>query len=402
MTDPATRRQFIRAGVAAGAIGLAGCKERKGGGTQPADWGVGGQASRAASTGGIQSAEQTGAPVDVRGAIYVPTRAYNVYQMWDGYDRTVVERDVGYASSLNLNALRVWLSYEYWSQNEQSKQSLGKMLEHFVSTAESEGIRPLVGLFDPVGNEANPQTLNDRDIDSAVAVGEPGSYIVGNSDHWSGVRRYVGWFMDQYADDDRLLGISVMNEPGWNEDETRFARAMTRDVLEQRGSVPITMGATSLINSAKFADWGVDVLQFHYNFPRSPGILENLCREANELSRALDMRVWLTEWQRVRTSGGGFAGEVEGDEWAPKYRTVAPILRRAGMGNFFWSLMLKPAWTLRQRELGVINGLFHEDGAVWSRADATAIKAMSGDDSFDGEERQQKPEWMRISESDGE
>jgi hypothetical protein len=46
------------------------------------------------------------------------------------------------------------------------------------------------------------------------------------------------------------------------------------------------------------------------------------------------------------------------------------------------------------RKRGIINGLFHEDGAVWNRSDARAIKAMSGEsDVSDLEERQQWPKW---------
>jgi DNA-3-methyladenine glycosylase I len=54
---------------------------------------------------------------NVRGVVYIPVRAYNAYQMWRDYSGEVTERDFGYAKSLNFNALRLWLSYEYWLED---------------------------------------------------------------------------------------------------------------------------------------------------------------------------------------------------------------------------------------------------------------------------------------------
>ena len=43
------------------------------------------------------------------------------------------------------------------------------------------------------------------------------------------------------------------------------------------------------------------------------------------------------------------------------------------MGSFFWSLMVKPAYLTAQRPNGTFNGLFHEDGSVYSLEDYQAI-----------------------------
>jgi hypothetical protein len=336
--------------------------------------------------------------VDVRGAIYIPARAFNLYQMWKRYDPKIVERDLGYAKRVNLNALRVWLSYAWWNAD---RKDLERKFEHLLTVAEKRGIRVLVGLFDAVGAEANGETLTDRNLQTATAVSEPGDYVMEDPAHWSGVRRYVNWFMDRYRNDDRLLAISAMNEPGWSATERRFARAMFQEVANRKGSVPLSVGATSLTNSARFVDWGADVVQFHYNFPRNPEIIRQLLAEASELQQALGRPVWLTEWQRVRRSGGGFGGKIEGTEWQPNYATLAPLIRNASIGSFFWSLMVKPAWVPAQRKQGVVNGLFHEDGAVWSQKDARAIKSMSGENAFSGTERRRRPKWMRLNTSTG-
>ena len=48
----------------------------------------------------------------IKGAVYFPSRAYNAYQTWMYFDRTVIARDFGYAKSAGLNALRILTSYE--------------------------------------------------------------------------------------------------------------------------------------------------------------------------------------------------------------------------------------------------------------------------------------------------
>ena len=103
------------------------------------------------------------------------------------------------------------------------------------------------------------------------------------------------------------------------------------------------------------------------------------------MDRVTAKPVLLTEWQRLRPHALGWAEEkLAGDEWQPAYRTMAPIVQSYPLGNFFWSLMLRRAYLPPQRKNGTINGVFHEDGAVWSLADARAI---SGDERFSAEER---------------
>jgi len=52
--------------------------------------------------------------------------------------------------------------------------------------------------------------------------------------------------------------------------------------------------------------------------------------------------------------------------------------------------MLKPAYLPTQRLNGALNGIFHEDGAVYSIKDA---RAVAGDDTLEFEERKNMPEW---------
>ncbi|WP_224334172.1 glycoside hydrolase [Haloprofundus halobius] len=364
------RRQFLAAGAAAATAAASGCL-----------------------VGSVDAESVFRPPVDVRGAIYLPSRAYNTYQMWADYDRSVVERDLGYAASLNLNAVRTWLDYEYWMHDPEGLRSA---VDHFLATAAERDIDVLLGLFDSIGQQPTEENLTDTDPLTATAVQSPARWHLEERERWENSRRFVRWFMERYRDDERLLAVELMNEPGWDPLKLRFARELFRTVDEERGSVPLTVGSTSLTNNAQYLDWGADILQFHYNFANRPGTVENLLADAKRLESRVDRPVWFSEWQRIRT-GVGFTGEVTRDDWYPNYASLAPVIRRAGVDNFFWSLMVKPAYVPLQRKSGVVNGLFHEDGAVWSLDDARALKAMSGDDEFHAEERSEWPEWAESA-----
>lgn len=214
-----------------------------------------------------------------------------------------------------------------------------------------------------------------------------------NEDLWTKPREYVRWFMERYRDDDRLLAIELTNEPGWNRKDVQFMKAMAASLTAYRGDVPLTVGSTSLANNTDYLDWGMDILQFHYNFAQTTDQYERMLRQANHVQRKIGKPVWLSEWQRIR-EGRAFFSDVDAESAVPDYTSLAPTIQRAGRGNFFWSLMVKPAYSVRLRLKGVINGIFHEDGAVWSQSDARAIKAMSGDPTFDGRERQEYPDWI--------
>ncbi|EJN57702.1 hypothetical protein HSB1_40630 [Halogranum salarium B-1] len=330
--------------------------------------------------------------VDVRGAIYIPSRAYNLYQMWQHYEPAVIERDLTYATRINLNAVRTWLSYEAWRENPRGHE---RALDHFLQTAADRDISVLLGLFDGVGRSPTPKRLADTNPKSATGLSSPPKRVLENRQLWDRPRQFVHWFMERYRDDDRLLGIEVMNEPGWKVSKKVFAREMFRTLRERRGTVPLTVGSTSIANNAEYRRWGNEIAQFHYNFVKDRATYRTMLSRVRLCRDALDMPVWLTEWQRTR-DGRGFTAEPKPGEKTPDYASLAPTIQEAGVGNFFWSLMVKPAWVQPQRKNGVISGVFHEDGSVWSVEDARAIKAMSGDASFDGEERPEWPEWAKA------
>src|SRR6056297_2146912 len=169
MTRRYTRRTALRAAAVVGLGGLGGC-------SSPSTLGSGRNYVDA-----IAEAAATYDPVDVRGALYVPARAWNTFQLWHDYDPAIIERDLDYADAVNLNAIRTWVSYEQWLADP---AALERAVDHFLAAAADRGMRVLFGLFESVGKEPTEENLHATDPLTAPPVQSPSSPVVRNEYLW--------------------------------------------------------------------------------------------------------------------------------------------------------------------------------------------------------------------------
>jgi hypothetical protein len=315
-------------------------------------------------------------PASVRGAIYVPAGAYNAPQMWKNFSPKETRRDFGYARKVHLNALRIWASYEYWRMEPAKFQS---EFDQMLGIAHASGIRILISLFENDGVEPTPENMWSTDPATAFDIQSPGHEIAaGDPSQWDQPRKFIDWFMKRYGNDDRLLAIEVMNEPAkgknGNPGTVPFAKSMFQTAKSLQGSVPLTLGSARVGLAEEFIPLGLNIINFHDNFPASADALADAIKEAVAVGQKAGLPVWLTEWQRVRTGGSGWGPSgVAIQERMPDYESLASTVYSYPAGSFFWCLMVKPAYLPPQRKYGTVNGLFWPDGSVSSLKDARAI-----------------------------
>ena len=327
-----------------------------------------------------------------KGAVYIPARAYNTWQQWKNYDQKETERDFGYAQGIGLNSLRIWLNYEYWLENP--KRHL-ESLEHMLAAADKKGIKVLLALFDSCGIENTKANREDCNPKTALAVSSPSAAISRDMKRWNEPARFVNVIIERYRNDKRILAFEIINEPGFANDRIAMSRYLFKVAKEKQGSIPITIGSLQgMENWGNFMDLGIDLMEYHYNFPTNIDDFKKKLHMAKQVTQTLGRPLWITEWQRLRPSGNGW-NEVKlpYEELMPDLASLAGVVREANIGNHFWSLMLKPAYLRSQRAIGTFNGIFHEDGAVYSLADAQAV---SGNPNFQAEERNEIPKWAKI------
>jgi hypothetical protein len=323
----------------------------------------------------------------IRGAVYLPRKDWNAYQMWDGYRNRVIERELGYAAKLRLNSLRVFASYERWREDG---PTFFAHVEHFLSTCRARDIRPLIVLFE-APPKAPPTEANRTatDPENAFGVHSPSRPEVLQPRNWKGYARspihFARRWAEEYGEDDRLLATEIMNEPGDVRPRRDFVNDALRTVREAAPEATLTMG-TRDVRFAEIYDRNdeLDAYQFHMNLPKNPDQARRYAANQRALADEIDSGLsdpssdsdggskplWCTEWQRTL--------EEPPSRFAPDLASLAPTMRQlrdVGTidGNFFWSLMLRPAYLRSPREKGRVNGLFHADGAVYSRADAEVV-----------------------------
>ncbi|MCK5175906.1 MAG: cellulase family glycosylhydrolase [Planctomycetes bacterium] len=308
----------------------------------------------------------------VHGAIYIPAKAFNAPQMWKFYDPAEARRDMGYAAKINLNSVRVWLSYEYWAID---KNSLESNFNDFLAACDEKGITVYPSLFEGCGEPRDSEGMWDTHPWTGICQKSPAPEVNKKPKTWGKYRKYITWFMENYKDDDRVIAIEVMNEP--HAESPKFARAMFLHADKLRGSQPLTIGTSGMGNYQKYyTDLNIDIIQMHDNFPKSEEQVRGNIEAAIAIAKEAGKPLWVAEWQRIRPGGAGFKakdGGIPEDEKYSNYSSMAPIVQSYEVGTYFWSLMVKPAYLGGQRKNGTINGLFFEDGSVWSLADARAI-----------------------------
>lgn len=305
-------------------------------------------AAATAAVAGLQG-DDGAEPVEgnLRGAIYFPTEAWNAYQMWRDYRPAVIERDFSYARRLGLNALRLYLGYEFWKRDP---DAFWRRADHLMAAADRYDLELLPICFDSVGVEPTPETLHGeyptRSPSHEVILGD-----------WSEPRRFVRAVAERYDP----FALELVNEPGgWRERE-RFTADMVRTARCTDPTIPLTVGH----KDPKYWTDDVDAVQFHMNHPWST---EHLYEEVSRVAGKTDRPVWLTEWQRV----------LDGPNVPlPDYATLASTIRGSRLdGDFFWQLMYQPGFMLAPRGRGNMDGVFYPDGSVYSREDFEALRVV--------------------------
>ena len=324
---------------------------------------------------------------NIRGAVYIPARAWNAFQMWRDYSSEISNRDLGYAKLININSLRIWLSYEYWIKD---RNHFEKSFEDFLLIADSYGMRVMPSMFECCGREPTEENILDTDQFTGTAVRSPGLEITTDPTKWKDPFSFIDWFMDKYGEDRRILAVEVTNEPKSVEDHL-FAIELLKRAKSAGKSIPVTLGGQTLFDNILYKDY-IDIYQTHENIHLSEFSLKGVIERAKMVEAIEGKPVWVTEWQQIRRSGIGFSGEhVDKDELRPNHKSMASWYNRYKIGNFVWNLMIKPAYLTGQRSVGTFNGIFHEDGCVYSLEDA---RAVADNPSLDIPERHDMPSYF--------
>ena len=149
------------------------------------------------------------------GSNYIPASAINELEMWqaDTFDTKRIDMELGWAESIGLNTMRVFLHDLPW---EQDPKGFKKRVEIFLQIADKHHIKPLFVLFDSCW-DPNPHLGKQHDprpgIHNSGWVQSPGAKALEDSSQYPRLEAYVKGGVGAFAKDRRILGWDVWNEP---------------------------------------------------------------------------------------------------------------------------------------------------------------------------------------------
>jgi hypothetical protein len=149
------------------------------------------------------------------GSNYIPSTAINELEMWQAssFDPQRIDKELGWAESLGLNTMRVFLHDLLWQQDP---EGFKKRLDTFLTIAQKHKIRPLFVLFDSCW-DPNPklgkQHTPTPGVHNSGWVQSPGAAALKDPAQYPRLEAYVKGVVGAFASDKRILGWDVWNEP---------------------------------------------------------------------------------------------------------------------------------------------------------------------------------------------
>ena len=149
------------------------------------------------------------------GANYIPATAINELEMWqaDTFDPKRIDLELGWASNLGMNTMRVFLHDLVWKQDP---AGFRQRIETFLQIAAKHKIKPMFVLFDSCW-DPNPEVGKQRaprpGVHNSGWMQSPGAKALEDPGEYPRLEEYVKGVVGAFASDPRILAWDIWNEP---------------------------------------------------------------------------------------------------------------------------------------------------------------------------------------------
>jgi len=327
------------------------------------------------------------------GSNYTPRSAINQLEMWQEatFDPQQIDQELGWAESLGMNTMRVFLHDLLWQQDAPGFQ---KRIDQFLTIAARHHIRPMFVLFDSCWDplpQLGPQHPPVPGIHNSGWVQSPGAAALADPVQYPRLKAYVRGVVGAFAKDERILAWDVWNEPGSEslglystEPKDKRARVLTLlpQVFEWAREVhptqPLTSGVCCIDQTPDDAHLGnleqiqlreSDVITFH-NYSWA----EYFKREV----------VWLKKYNRPVICTEFMARSV-----GSTFDTILPIAKEERVGAINWGFVAGKTQTnlpweswqhpyIHDQPPVWFHEVLHPDGTPYRQAEADLIRQLTG------------------------
>ncbi len=135
--------------------------------------------------------------------------------MWqpDTFNPQRIDQELGWAQSIGLNTMRVFLHDLLWQQDP---EGFKKRVNVFLEIADKHHIKPLFVLFDSVW-DPNPRLGKQHDprpgVHNSGWLQSPGAAALQDPAQYPRLEAYVKGIVGAFGQDKRVLGWDLWNEP---------------------------------------------------------------------------------------------------------------------------------------------------------------------------------------------
>jgi len=327
------------------------------------------------------------------GSNFVPSTAINELEMWqaDTFDLPTMDRELGWAESLGMNTMRVFLHNLLWQGNG---ADLLDRMEKFLVVADKHHIRITFVLLDSVW-DPNPKLGKQRNprphVHNSGWVQAPGAEMLRHPSRWDkDLKPYVIGVIGHFRDDKRVLMWDLMNEPdngngSYKKDELPNKAKVALQLLGKEWKwarsadpvQPLTSGVwqgddwssdKKLSKMARFQLHNSDVITYHsYDPPKQ-------MQERIDSLKHFHRPIICTEYM-ARPRGSTF-------------QSILPLLKKENVGAYNWGFVSGKSQTIYPwdswekvytAEPAVwFHDIFRQDGAPFSADEVALIRKLTG------------------------
>jgi hypothetical protein len=310
----------------------------------------------------------------LRGCDFIPSTAINQLEMWqaESFDTTTISRELGYAQSIGLNCMRVFLHHLAW---EQDPVGFKKRMGQYLAISQRKNIKTIFVFFDDCWNESyhtGKQPEPKPGIHNSGWLRDPGKLLYDDSTLMKLLENYVKDLLKTFKKDARILLWDLYNEPG-NSGYQNKSMVLLKNVFQWSREInpaqPLTAGVWNkdLVDLNRFQLASSDLISYH-NYEDEKAHLA-----AIDTLRKYGRPLICTEYMaRSRNS---------------TFFNIMPMLKKENIGAINWGLVTGKTNTKYAWDTPIPDGaepkiwfhdIFRPDGRPYSQEEIDLIKSLTG------------------------
>jgi hypothetical protein len=310
----------------------------------------------------------------LRGCDFIPSTAINQLEMWQAatFDSATIDRELGYAESIGMNCMRVFLHHVAWQADT---GDFKKRMNIYLTVANKHHIVTMFVFFDDCWNESykeGPQPAPKPGIHNSGWIRDPGKLLYDDSSLISLLEQYVKDILTRFRHDKRILLWDLYNEPG-NSGYANKSMPLLQKIFMWARQVdpdqPISAGVWNQelhdLNAYQLAN--SDVITYH-NYDDEVGH-----QHCIDTLKKYNRPLLCTEYMaRLRNS---------------KFFNVMPLLKKNNIAAINWGLVAGKTNTMYAWDTPMPNGeepkvwfhdIFRPNGKPYDEKEIVFIKSLTG------------------------